>query len=157
MCVQLITLCHDRPANPRPAPPNTSHFWELGLRSVAFRLNATLLLSRVPCFKAPRGGSCLPGASSSKVMDFLPPKEFGRSIGPHRGTRWMLGFSCRDQFLCSAFVQLTFRETPRAVETCLQALELKFYHARLLLAQYPKNWPISSVPARPTNDLNCVT
>ena len=39
------------------------------------------------------------------------------------------GFSCRDQFLCLAFAQLTFRESLRDIETCLRAVKPKLYHA----------------------------
>jgi hypothetical protein len=56
----------------------------------------------------------------SQLIDFLPAEEFDRCIGPQRGARWMLGFSCRDEFLCFAYVQLKFRESLRAVATCLQ-------------------------------------
>jgi len=38
-------------------------------------------------------------------------------------------FSCRDQFLCMAFAQLTYRESLRDIETCLRAMQPKLYHA----------------------------
>ena len=47
----------------------------------------------------------------------------------HGGDRRPRGFSCRDQFLCLAFAQLTFRESLRDIETCLRAFEPKLYHA----------------------------
>lgn len=65
----------------------------------------------------------------SQLMDFLPTDEFDRSVERYRGNRRMRGFSCRDQFLCLAFAQLTFRESLRDIETCLRALEPKLYHA----------------------------
>ena len=50
-----------------------------------------------------------------------------------RGTLWrassLRGFSCRDQFLCLGFAQLTFRESLRDIETCLRAIGSKLYHA----------------------------
>jgi hypothetical protein len=65
----------------------------------------------------------------SQLMDFLPTDDFDRSVERYRGNRRMRGFSCRDQFLCLAFAQLTFRESLRDIETCLRALESKLYHA----------------------------
>ena len=35
----------------------------------------------------------------------------------------------RDQFLCLAFAQLTFRESLRDIETCLRSFQPKLYHA----------------------------
>ena len=50
-----------------------------------------------------------------------------RSGGDNRSR----GFSCRDQFLCLAFAQLTFRESLRDIEACLRAVGPKLYHAGL--------------------------
>jgi hypothetical protein len=62
-------------------------------------------------------------------MDFLPRREFNACVARYAGQRRMRGFSCRDQFLCLAFAQLTFRESLRDIETCLRALGPKLYHA----------------------------
>ncbi len=37
-------------------------------------------------------------------------------------------FSCKDQFLCMAFAQLTFRESLRDIEACLRSQAEKLYH-----------------------------
>ncbi len=65
----------------------------------------------------------------SQLMDFLPRREFNDCVSRYRGNRRPRGFSCRDQFLCLAFAQLTFRESLRDIETCLRALSPKLYHA----------------------------
>ena len=65
----------------------------------------------------------------AQLMDFLPRHEFNTCVRRYRGDRRPRGFSCRDQFLCLAFAQLTFRESLRDIETCLRALEPKLYHA----------------------------
>ena len=65
----------------------------------------------------------------AQLMDFLPCHEFNTCVRRYRGERRQRGFSCRDQFLCLAFAQLTFRESLRDIETCLRALEPKLYHA----------------------------
>lgn len=65
----------------------------------------------------------------AQLMNFLPRHEFNTCVRRYRGDRRPRGFSCRDQFLCLAFAQLTFRESLRDIETCLRALEPKLYHA----------------------------
>jgi hypothetical protein len=65
----------------------------------------------------------------AQLMEFLPRREFSECVAKYGGSRRPRGFSCRDQFLCLAFAQLTFRESLRDIETCLRALEPKLYHA----------------------------
>jgi hypothetical protein len=65
----------------------------------------------------------------AQLMDFLPRHEFNDCVERYGGNRRRRGFSCRDQFLCLGFAQLTFRESLRDVETCLRALGPKLYHA----------------------------
>lgn len=65
----------------------------------------------------------------AQLMDFAPRHDFNACVRRYGGDRRPRGFSCRDQFLCLAFGQLTFRESLRDIETCLRALEPKLYHA----------------------------
>jgi hypothetical protein len=65
----------------------------------------------------------------AQLMAFLPRHEFNTCVRHYGGDRRLRGFSCRDQFLCLAFAQLTFRESLRDIETCLRALDSKLYHA----------------------------
>ena len=65
----------------------------------------------------------------AQLMDFLPRREFNACVNRYGGQRRARGFSCRDQFLCLAFAQLTFRESLRDIETCLRVLGPKLYHA----------------------------
>lgn len=65
----------------------------------------------------------------AQLMDFLPTHEFKRCVTRYRGNRKVRRFSCRDQFLCMAFAQLTYRESLRDIETCLRAMQSKLYHA----------------------------
>src|SRR5215210_7894546 len=65
----------------------------------------------------------------AQLMDFLPRHEFNACVRRYDGDRRLRGFSCRDQFLCLAFAQLTFRESLRDIETCLRAVGPKLYHA----------------------------
>ena len=65
----------------------------------------------------------------AQLMDYLPRHEFNTCVRRYRGHQRHRGFSCRDQFLTLAFAQLTFRESLRDIETCLNALGRKRYHA----------------------------
>src|SRR5258706_616293 len=61
-------------------------------------------------------------------MDFLPAYEFQKCVSRYRGDHKVQNFSCRDQFLSMAFAQLTYRESLRDIETCLQSIGSKLYH-----------------------------
>ena len=65
----------------------------------------------------------------TQLMHFLPRREFNACVERYDGHRRPRGFTCRDQFLCLAFAQFTFRESLRDIETCLRALAPKLYHA----------------------------
>ena len=65
----------------------------------------------------------------SQLLDFLPNYEFNRCVRRYRGHYRVRNFSCRDQFLCMAFAQLTYRESLRDIETCLRSMSHKLYHA----------------------------
>jgi len=67
----------------------------------------------------------------AQLMEFIPRHEFNACVRRYGGHRRQRGFSCRDQFLCLAFAQLTFRESLRDIETCLRAVQQKLYHAGL--------------------------
>lgn len=65
----------------------------------------------------------------SQLMEFIPRHEFNTCVRRYEGDSRLRGFSCRDQFLCLAFAQLTFRESLRDIETCLRAVGPKLFHA----------------------------
>ena len=65
----------------------------------------------------------------AQLMEWLPRHEFNACVRRYRGDYRARGFRCRDQFLCMAFAQLTFRESLRDIETCLRSLGPKLYHA----------------------------
>lgn len=65
----------------------------------------------------------------AQLMDFLPTHEFNRCVRRYRGNHKVRRFSCRDQFLCMAFAQLTARESLRDIETCLRSMKHKLFHA----------------------------
>lgn len=65
----------------------------------------------------------------AQLMELLPRHDFNACVRRYRGDYRARGFTCRDQFLCMAFAQLTFRESLRDIETCLRSVESKLYHA----------------------------
>ena len=52
----------------------------------------------------------------AQLMDFVPRHDFDACVRRHGGDCRLRGFSCRDQFLCMALAQLTFRESLRDIE-----------------------------------------
>jgi Transposase DDE domain/Domain of unknown function (DUF4372) len=67
----------------------------------------------------------------AQLIRFLPKRDFDRCVRKYRGNYRTRTFSCYDQFLCLAFAQLTFRTSLRDIETCLNSLRPKLYHAGL--------------------------
>jgi hypothetical protein len=65
----------------------------------------------------------------AQLMDFIPKREFDDSVNRYHGNYRVRDFSCRDQFLAMAFAQLTYRESLRDIETCLNSVQPKLYHA----------------------------
>ena len=64
----------------------------------------------------------------SQVMEHLPLHEFRKCIQQYQGDYKIKSFSCLDQFYSMAFAQLTYRESLRDIEACLQAQRTKLYH-----------------------------
>jgi hypothetical protein len=64
----------------------------------------------------------------AQLMDFLPWKTFHRIVERHRGDDRVRTLSCSEQFRAMAFAQLTYRESLRDIEVCLDAQASKLYH-----------------------------
>lgn len=64
----------------------------------------------------------------SQVMEFLPMYEFRKCVQRYSGNYKVQSFSCWNQFLCMAFAQLTYRESLRDIESCLNSMQKKLYH-----------------------------
>ncbi|MGH9782841.1 MAG: IS4 family transposase [Terriglobia bacterium] len=64
----------------------------------------------------------------TQLMDHLPWKSFHRIVERYEGDHRVRHFSCANQFRCMAFAQLTYRESLRDIEACLQAQRSKLYH-----------------------------
>jgi hypothetical protein len=64
----------------------------------------------------------------SQVMSFIPKYEFEKRIKKYKGNHRIRQFSCWDQLLSMSFAQLTYRESLRDIEACLNAQPNKLYH-----------------------------
>ena len=65
----------------------------------------------------------------SQIMSWFPDYYFDKFVERYRGDHRVQTFFCREQFLCMAFAQLTYRDGLRDIETCLRTLGSKLYHA----------------------------
>jgi len=68
----------------------------------------------------------------SQIMGWLPKYEFDRNVMKYKGNYKMRHFSCWDQFLCMSFAQLTYRNSLRDIEACLNAQPQKLYHMGII-------------------------
>ena len=57
----------------------------------------------------------------AQVMEFVPWKTFARIIERHKGDVGVRTLGCADLFRIMAFSQLTWRESLRDIEVCLEA------------------------------------
>jgi hypothetical protein len=64
----------------------------------------------------------------SQIMSFIPKYEFDKRVIKYKGNYKIRQFSCWDQFLSMSFAQLTYRESLRDIEACLNAQPNKLYH-----------------------------
>jgi hypothetical protein len=64
----------------------------------------------------------------SQILEHLPRYEFDKFVKKYEGNRRVRRFPCYDQFLCLAYAQLTYRESLRDIETCLNSHHEKLYH-----------------------------
>jgi transposase len=63
----------------------------------------------------------------AQLMDFIPWTSFARSVARYGGDRRVRSFSCAEQYRAMAFAQLTYRESLRDIEACLNAQPNKLY------------------------------
>jgi len=64
----------------------------------------------------------------AQLMFRLPWRRFQTCVNRYSGDHKIKGFTCADQFRVMAFAQLTYRESLRDIEACLQAMSSKLYH-----------------------------
>jgi hypothetical protein len=67
----------------------------------------------------------------AQILELVTRAEFSRCVEKYQGNYRVRSFSCRDQFICLAFGQLTYRESLRDIVTCLNAQKAKHYQIGL--------------------------
>ena len=63
----------------------------------------------------------------AQLIEHLPNHVFRRCVLRYKGDYRSRNFSCRDQFLCMAFAQITYRESLRDIQICLRSSETKLF------------------------------
>ena len=63
----------------------------------------------------------------AQIMEFIPWTSLARIVARYGGDSGVRSLSCPEQFRAMAFAQLTYRESLRDIETCLQANQTKLY------------------------------
>lgn len=67
----------------------------------------------------------------SQLMDFFPWRRFETCVRRYGGDHKIKTFPCGEHLRVMAFAQLTYRESLRDIETCLRAMQTKWYHLGL--------------------------
>lgn len=67
----------------------------------------------------------------SQLLDWIHPQHFHRCVQRYGGDYKVKQFSCWQQFVCLVFAQLTWRESLRDIEACLNARTEQLYHLGL--------------------------
>lgn len=67
----------------------------------------------------------------AQLLDWIHPQHFHRCVTRYDGDRSVIQFSCWSQFVCLAFAQLTWRESLRDIEACLNSRHTQLYHLGL--------------------------
>jgi len=100
----------------------------------------------------------MPRTVFSQVLDYLPNRHFRRCVNRYQGDKRIYSFSCKDQFLCMSFAQLSYREGLRDIEATLRALQPKLYRmgfrgkisrSTLADANEKRDWRIYADLAKP--------
>ena len=64
----------------------------------------------------------------AQIMDFVSRYEFNKCVDKYNGNYKVKTFFCWEQLIVMSFAQLTYRESLRDIEACLQAISNKLYH-----------------------------
>ena len=89
----------------------------------------------------------------SQILTYIPKYQLDKIIENYKGNYKAREFSCWEHYACMVFAQLTYRESLRDIESCLEAYGSKLYHcgikskvAKSTLAYWNEktNWNIYS-------------
>ena len=67
----------------------------------------------------------------TQLLDWIHPQQFHRCVARFHGDDKVSQFSCWSQFVCLVFAQLTWRESLRDVEACLNSRHTQLHHLGL--------------------------
>jgi len=65
----------------------------------------------------------------SQIFSLVSKYEFDKCVRRYEGNCRVQKFTCWEQFLAMSFAQLTYRESLRDIEVCLNAVGSKLYHS----------------------------
>lgn len=64
----------------------------------------------------------------SQLLSVIPRYEFNKCVSRYNGDYRVRRMTCWEQFAIMCFAQLTYRESLRDIEACLQAMGRRLYH-----------------------------
>ena len=64
----------------------------------------------------------------SQLFDLINRYEFDKCVDRYNGNFRVKHFHCWEQFLVMSFAQLSFRESLRDIECCLDSMRTRLYH-----------------------------
>ena len=64
----------------------------------------------------------------SQIMKFLPSYDFNKCVKRYNGNHKVQKLTCLNHFYIMAFAQLTYRQSLRDIEACLNAMRSRLYH-----------------------------
>jgi len=64
----------------------------------------------------------------AQLMDHLPWTTFTRLVKKYHGDKYVKTLNCAEQFRALAFAQITYRESLRDIQVCLEVQGSKLYH-----------------------------
>lgn len=67
----------------------------------------------------------------AQLLDWIHPEQFRRCVNRYGGNSNVRSFPCWSQFVCMTFAQLTWRESLRDIEACLNSRHCHLYHLGL--------------------------
>ena len=67
----------------------------------------------------------------AQLLDWVHPQQFQRCVTRYGGNYKVSQFACWSQFVCMVFAQLTWRESLRDIEACLNSRHAQLYHLGL--------------------------
>jgi hypothetical protein len=67
----------------------------------------------------------------AQLLSFISKYEFDKCVNRYSGNYKVSQFKCWEQFIVMSFAQLTYRESLRDIEACLESVQNKLYHCGL--------------------------